>query len=351
MKKVKFASTVSAVALIAASASAGTVYIPEGSANSILAVDSESGQIIRRIVGVEAVHGLSGQPGTPYIVAGSYTEIEREDAASVPKPDAVAADDHQAHHATPEDAAMPQNIGFSLLTVLDANNGEIYRRIEVPGAVHHTAVSPDGKLAVATHPAGDGISIVDLETMTYRSFIPTGSLPNYATFSPDGNLLYVTNGGNGTVSVVDVNEGYVSRNMRVGEAPEHFSITARGELAFVADSDTGIVYRVDLANGGVMDSFDIGGEIHGIGLSDQEDTLFVTGKENDQLISIDLSTGEQRLSPLSPAPYHLTVVPDTGKIFVSSRLEPKVWIVDQSSRQTIAEIEINGEGHQMVALP
>lgn len=348
----RLAATLSIAALSAPSlALAATVFIPEGSANSILMVDTETAETLGRLPGLEAIHGLAGAPGAKYLVAGSFAEIDRAEAASSAKPEGMSQDDHEAHHAKRDKSAMPADKGLSLVTVLDAETRQVVQRIEVPGAVHHTAVSPDGRFAVATHPAGDGISIIDLETLGFRGFVPTGPMPNYAVFAPDGGKVYVTNTGNGTLSEVDVAKGYVTRNMPVGEGPEHLVLNATGSAAFVADSDGGKAYRVDLASGGVTDTFDIGGELHGLGLSDREGVLFVAAKGTDRLVSIDLATGKQREASLSPAPYHLTTIPESGKLMVSSRAEPKVWIVDQASLTASGEIAIQGEGHQMVVLP
>ncbi len=352
MNRIKILLGVSALALAAPlSALAGTVFIPEGGANSVLIVDSETGTAKGRISGLEAIHGLAGAPGAKYLVAGSYTEIDRAEAGQMAKPANVSASDHAAHHAKKPKSAMPDDMGLSLVSIIDAATGEIVRRIEVPGAVHHTAVSPDGRWAAATHPSGDGISLIDLQTLTFKAFVPTGPMPNYAEFGPDSDKLYVSNAGNGTLSEVDVAQGFVSRNIKVGETPEHLVIDQRGMAAYVADAEPGRAVRVDLASGEVTESWEIGGEIHGIALSDRGGTLFVAGKGINELVSVDLATGKQRSEPLSPAPYHLTAVPGTGKLYVSSRGEPKVWIVDQATLHPEGEIAVGDIGHQMVALP
>ncbi|MBO9448275.1 MULTISPECIES: YncE family protein [unclassified Ruegeria] len=327
---------------------AATVFIPEGSADSVLVIDSETGKTVERLPRLVAVHGLAGAPGFKYLVAGSYAETE---ATTPPKPEGMSEDEHAAHHAKRDVTALPKDKGRSLLTILDAETREVVRQIEVPGAVHHTAVSPDGRFAVATHPGGDGISIVDLDKLSFLGFVATGPMPNYAVFAPDSDRVYVTNTGNGTLSEVDVVKGFVVRNMPVGEGPEHLVLNATGSVAFVADSDGGKAFRVDLASGSVTETYDIGGELHGIGLSDREGVLFVAAKGTDRLLSIDLATGKQRSTNLSPAPYHLTTIPNSGKVMVSSRTEPKVWIVDQVSLTAITEMPILGEGHQMVVLP
>ncbi len=336
---------------MAAMAPAATVFIPEGNAGQVLEVDAATGKTIRTIPGLPAVHGLGGAPGVPYLVAGSFAEVTRDEAKAAAKPEGVSAGDHEKHHAAPAPGAMPKDAGLSLLSVLDAKSGKLLNRIEVPGAVHHTGVSPDGKYAVATHPAEGGISIVDLETMKFKSFVATGDMPNYTVFSPDSATLYVTNAGNGTISVVDMARGIVSRNMVVGKTPEHLVISADGTQLFVADADAGIAHQVDVASGQTLRSFDIGGELHGIGLSPDEKTLFVAAKENNQLVAVDLASGALKRAALAPQPYHLAVVPQTGELFISSRQEPRVWRVDPASLSAVGDIAIKGVGHQMVVRP
>ncbi|MCW3782877.1 YncE family protein [Defluviimonas salinarum] len=327
------------------------VFIPEGSADSILLVGAETGETVRRIEGIEAVHGLSGAPGVPYLVAGSYAETPRDGIAAMAQPEGVSADDHAAHHKPAAKPLGPKDAGLSIVTILDASNGDILRRIEAPGAVHHTAVSPGGRFAVATHPAGDGISVIDLSTISVTGYVVTGAMPNYAVFGADPALVYISNTGNGTISEVDLTRGIVRRNMIVEGAPEHLAIDVGAGRLYIADADAGRVVELALADGTTLRTFDIGGEIHGIGLSDDGATLFVAGRGAGKLTAVDLALGETREAALAPEPYHLTVIPGTGTLFVSSRAEPKVWMIDAATLEERGVIPVEGEGHQMIALP
>ena len=67
-------------------------------------------------------------------------------------------------------------------------------------------------------------------------------------------------------------------------------------------------------------------------------------------ISIDVNTGKVRSLKLKPAPYHLKVIGDTGKIYVSSRKKPFVWVVDAKKLKVKRKIRVRGEGHQMVVV-
>ncbi|MBD3679203.1 MAG: YncE family protein [Rhodobacteraceae bacterium] len=339
-----------ALSATAANADTARVFIPEGSADAIRIVDATTGQSVGRVAGTEAVHGLAGSPNSRYLIAGSYMEIDREDAAEMSKPSAVSEDEHAAHHAKPKKTLGATDAGISLLSVIDAATGDLLRKIEVPGAVHHVAISPDGRFAVSTHPNGDGISVVALETFELSAWIPTGAMPNYAIFGTDPGVVYISNAGNGTVSEVDLEQGIVLRNMIAGEAPEHLAMAYDGSSLFVADAENGQVVEIDLVTGRDLRSFEIGGEIHGLDLSEDQTHLFVAAKESDRLVSIDLESGKFTSRALSPSPYHLTTIPGTGSVFVSSRDEPKVWIVDGATLMAKKEIPIEGEGHQMVAM-
>ena len=66
-----------------------------------------------------------------------------------------------------------------------------------------------------------------------------------------------------------------------------------------------------------------------------------------RLIAIDLRTGEITALELSPAPYHVTTIRGTGAIYVSSRAEPRIWVVDQNTLERRNEFAISGIGHQM----
>lgn len=338
-------------ALSTGSVFAQVVFIPEGSANSVLAVNADDGTPIRRIPDLEAVHGLSSANGLKVLVAGSLTEIEPESSGEEIKPPGVSSEDHAAHHATSNDETnVPGGMQVSLLSLISSDTGDVLRKIKVPGAVHHTAISPSERLAVATHPSGDGISVVDLVENEFKTFVPTGAGSNYAVFGVDSNLVYVSNTGNGTISEVDLGREIVLRNFPVGDSPEHIVFLKSSGALYVADSNAGRVAELIVDSGEVRRVFELGGEIHGLDVSPDSRRLFVGGTSNDRLHAIDLETGRIDSAPLSPAPYHLTTISGSNRLFVSSREEPIVWIVDGSDLSVKQKIPVHGEGHQMTVL-
>ncbi len=327
-----------------------TVYVPLGETGEILVLDAADDVTVGRISGLPAVHGLAGTPGWGYLVAGSYDERPVGGAALPPKPQGISQSEHEAHHAKrpAKPAAAAEVVSF--LSVIRIADGTVTRRIEVPGAVHHTAVVPGGRYAVATHPNRDSISVVDLSAGRVLAEVRTGLVPNYAVVSPDGKRVFVSNSGNNTVSEIDTEHWTVRRSFTVGKSPEHMVLSPDGAALYVANAEAGNVSVLSLPEGSITDTLRIGGALHGLDVSDDGKTLFVSGRERNKLVAVDLTTKKTRSRPLAPAPYHLITVQGTGKLYVSSAEEDKLWVVDQRSLAVVREILIPGEGHQMVVV-
>ncbi len=326
------------------------VYVPLGSAGEVLVIDAANDLIRGRIAGVPESHGLAATPDGRLLIVGSLAEIAPDEAKLPPKPAGMSESDHQAHHKTSGPATAAKDEGVSLLTVLQAEDGKILRRIEVPGAVHHTAVTPDGRYALATHPNGGTISVVDLATFRLAATVRTGPLPNYAVASPDGTRIYVSNAGNNTVSEVDTERWIVRRNFVTDESPEHMVLSRDGARLYVANVNAGTVSELAVEAGTITRTFEIGGLLHGLDLSEDGRTLFVAARERNMLVAIALDSGDLRDAPLSPEPYHLTTVGGTGKIYVSSAGEPKIWVVDQDSLSVLNAVPVQGKAYQMAVV-
>lgn len=332
-----------------AAATAGTAYIPLGEANEIAVVDTERHAVVDNIPGVNAAHGLAITPDGQLLIAASLNAVPRAHGALPAKPAGVSAEDHAAHHGGGGGSTGGETVSY--LTLIEAKTRRVVRQLEVPGAVHHVQVTPDGRYAVATHLQSGSASIVDLGTRQLKATVPTGPNPNYATPAPDGRTVFVSNSGNGTVSELDVVEAYVRRNLKVGEGPEHMVLSRDGTRLYVNNASGGDVSVVALPEGRVLKTFETGRNPHGMDLSADESTLFVALTGEDRVLAIDLATGSRKDVALGPLPYHLARVPLGGGLYVSSRAEPRVWVIDESDLSRQAEFATRGIAHQTAIAP
>lgn len=305
---------------------APTVYIPLGSGNQVIAVDAATDKITATFTGVENPHGLVATPGGEYLVAGSLKETPLASGQSDDTPNSKLALVHPAH-------------------------GHVMLTIPVSGWTHHEAITPDGRYVISTHPTRGGISVLDMQSNQIAKTVKTGPAPNYTVVTGDGKYAYVTNSGNGTISEIDIAAWIVKRQLEAGPGPEHMVLSKDGTTLYVTNPKAGQVSAVSINNGKVVNSWKIGDKVHGLDIGDDGKTLFVSVKAGNQLVALNIETGGTRSVPLNPAPYHLNTIHGTGKIYVSSRKAPKIWVVDQQSLKVLNEITLPvGEGHQMAVV-
>ena len=323
------------------------MYVVTGPGNSMQIIDTQTDKITGEIGELENAHGLSGNKNTEYLVAGSMKQTLYGKASS--KPAAITDEEHKAHHAAENNESKQS--GKSYVSIIHPKHGHVMRRIEVKGITHHTSVSPDGKTAIATHSKNGGVSIIDLKTSTVTSFIKTGQVPNYAVFSSDGKRLYVSNAGSGNISVIDTHKWSVINNIKVGLGPEHLHLDVRNDILYVVNVVSGTVSAVNLTDTKKIDTYKVGKPPHGVTLSSDGLQLFVSNKGSNSLTRINILNGNTQNVTLNPAPYHIEAIPHSNKLYVSSRKQPKIWVLDQRNLNILNEINIGkGIAHQMVTL-
>ena len=321
----RFAICLSAIVGGTAALAAPTAYIALGSGNQVLAVDVATDRIIKSYPGVDNPHGLVATPDGEYIVAGSMLET--------PAP------------------GVPKDAPNSKLFLIHPGHGHVMLTIPVSGWTHHLAITPDGRYVISTHPTRGGISIVDMQTNQVIKTVETGPAPNYTTVTRDGKHAYVTNSGNGTISEVDVPTWRVTRTLEGGPAPEHVVLSADENTLYTLNPRAGTVSAVSVATGKISQAYKIGANLHGLDISDDGQTLFITSVTENKLVALDLRTDAQRSLALSPDPYHLNTIRGTGKVYISSRSAPTIWVVDQKTLKLIGTIKLPaGEGHQIATV-
>jgi len=300
-----------------------TVYIPLGSANQVIAVDGATNQITASYPGVENPHGLVATPDGEYLIAGSLKE-------------------------TPLKAGEPADKPNSQLALIHPAHGHVMLTIPVAGWTHHQAITPDGRYVISTHATRGYVSVVDMENNQVIKTVKTGNAPNYTIVTQDGRYAYVSNSASGNISEIDINTWSVKRTLEAGASPEHLTFSSDETQIYVANPRIGKVSVVSVASGKVLQQYDIGRSVHGLDIGDDGKTLFVSSKKDDKLVAVDTVTGRKRELTLSPAPYHLNTIHGAGKVYVSSRKKPLIWVIDQNSFKVTDTIELPaGEAHQM----
>ncbi len=299
------------------------VYIPLGEANQVIKVDAATDKIIASYPGVTNAHGLVATPDGEYLIAGSLTEDLLK-------------------------KGQPKDTKNSKLFFIHPAHGHVMSTIAVSGWSHHQAITPDGKYVLSTHGLKNNISVVDIEENKLVRTIKTGMVPNYTLITDNGKTAYVSNSGSNNISEIDLIKWKVIRQLDSGPAPEHMVFSKDQKIIYVSNPRVGRVSAVSVKTGKVLKKYKIGKAAHGLDIGDDGITLFASSKKENKLVAVNTQTGKKRELALSPAPYHLNTITGTGKVYVSSRKKPIIWVIDQKTMNIIGTIKLpGGEGHQM----
>ena len=300
-----------------------TVYIPLGSGNQVIAVDAANDSITAAYPGVDNPHGLVATPDGEYLIAGSLKE-------------------------EPLKQGDPKDKANSKLFLIHPAHGHVMSTIPVAGWTHHQAITPDGKYVLSTHAMRGNVSVMDFEQNKIVKTIATGRVPNYILVTKDGKRAYVSNSGANNLSEIDLKTFAVIRSLESGPSPEHIAFSGDESKIFVANPRAGTVSTVNIKTGKVIKTYQVGKAVHGLDIGDDGKTLFVSVKKEDKLVIINTQTGKKKELKLSPAPYHLNTITGTGKVYVSSRKQPLIWVIDQKQAKVVNTIKLPaGEAHQM----
>jgi len=101
------------------------------------------------------------------------------------------------------------------------------------------------------------------------------------------------------------------------------------------------------SDGTVTARYKIGDAPHGLDLSADGEFLFATSRGDERIVRLGLNNDSRKSAQLAPAPYHLAVSPVNGRLLVTSRGEPKLWILDPESLTILKEVNLEGVGHQI----
>jgi len=238
-----------------------------------------------------------------------------------------------------------------VLTVLDGARGEVLRRIDVPGSMHHVAVSPDGRFATATHPGGAAVSVVDLDRGEVLATIPVGDDPNHAVFTRGGAGLAVSVAGEDVIALIDTADWRITARIAVGASPEHIVLSPDGTRFYVNNVDDGSVSEINMATRKQVRTIALKGlPLHGLDLTDDGGALIASILGDDAVARIDLASGTVIRAALAPAPYHVAAAHGSGKVYVSSAAAPGLTVLSQNDLSVIGRVETGGVGHQAVSL-
>jgi YVTN family beta-propeller protein len=133
------------------------------------------------------------------------------------------------------------------LSVLDAANGRQLRQVALGPYPRGIVVQPDSRTAYVAVMGSTRLARVDLRTYTVH-YLPVGAGPRHLVRDRSGRWLYVTLNSEGRIAKVDLRSGRVVRKVATGQAPRSMAISADGQSLYVVNYESDTVSKVRTAD-------------------------------------------------------------------------------------------------------
>lgn len=234
----------------------------------------------------------------------------------------------------------------SALAVVDPVAGTVLGRVPTVDGPHEVTASPDGRLAFVASP-GDGISVIDLETLTEvrRLDIGRGSVPHDVRFA--GGRLYFTVEGYKAIGRYDPEADEVDWLLGLGQDGAHMMILSRDrDTIFTANRESDTLSVVEGAAVGPPDWRvttvpAAGAYPEGLDLSPDGAELWTATRNDGGVSIVDVASKAvtERLELGLTDPNRLAFTPDGARVLISDS-RTSVVVMDAASRTEVGRLDL-----------
>jgi len=239
-----------------------------------------------------------------------------------------------------------QDSGRNII-VYDARTLAPTDRIDVPGIVVETVLSPDGKTLYASNFKRHSVQYIDLATKSVTREIHTGMHPKILALSADGTALFAANWTGNSVTQIDVASGSVVRTLPTGMHPRGTVVTKSGTL-YVASFDGAAIDVYPNVTG--RRPFDPAAHVRlpaceiprHLALSPDESTLYISCFHDSALHVMDLAT--QRIT-------HRIPIGNAPKSIEASRDGRFVYSADYGSTNSVSVVDTSDWTTRIFSVP
>jgi DNA-binding beta-propeller fold protein YncE len=206
-------------------------------------------------------------------------------------------------------------------------DGEVLARVPIGEWAHDATASPNGTIAVADE-MGEALVLVRDGQVVHRF---SDDLTQPGGVAAAGDLVGVIDVHEQTLSTYHTLERTRAGRVDAGDGPTHLVADRRGRLVVVDTRGDRLLIFATAPTLEQVEEVALAGTPYGVTYDPQRDRLWVTLTERNQLVGFGLGGGEPREVARFPTvrqPNTVAVDPDTGRVFVASRPEGTLQLID-----------------------
>ena len=268
------------------------------------------------------------------------------------------------------------------VSAVDTRTDEKIGEVFVGEDSRSLGLSPDGQRLYVTSQGSSTLTVLDAARLAVLTTIRVGAEPYGVVTDPTGQFLYIASSVTSSVEVVDLRlagqwryRSWIVARIPVGAKPKGLALTADGARLYVTHFLSGEVSVIDTARRAVVQVISTGGDsnfaqkiaIHptsgraylphirsntGNRFMLFDSTVFPVVSAIDTAANqslprerVDLSLG----ATAANLPFDLAFSPDGGRMYVVSLGSGDLSVVDLTTRQRIARVDV-GDGPRGIAV-
>ncbi|MFF2502232.1 hypothetical protein ACFVTY_02375 [Streptomyces sp. NPDC058067] len=255
-----------------------TLWVNNDRGNSLTPIDPRTGEA-GKPVAVHDPYNLYFTPDGKYavVMASNDRQLVFRDAHTMKVVKAVPVSCRGVNHAdfSMDGRYFIVSCEFSgeLLKVDTEKMAVIgHQKLPLHGAMpQDVKISPDGKKFYIADMVADGLWVLDGDTFSKPSLLPTGKGAHGLYISRDSREMYISNRGEGTISVFDFKEDRLTKKWRLpnGGSPDMGGVSTDGKVLWLSGRYNSEVYAIDTATGEQLARIRVGSGPHGLAVYPQ----------------------------------------------------------------------------------
>ncbi|MCM2419059.1 MULTISPECIES: YVTN family beta-propeller repeat protein [unclassified Streptomyces] len=255
-----------------------TLWVNNDVGNSLTPIDPATGRA-GSMVQVHDPYNLYFTPDGKYavVMASLDRELVFRDAHSMKIKKTVPVPCYGVNHAdfSPDGRYFIVSCEFSAeLLKVDTAKMEIVGKQRLPfdGAMpQDVKMSPDGKTWYVADMMADGMWVLNGDTFSKPTLMPTGKGCHGLYVSRDSKSMYISNRGEGSVSVLDFATNKLIHKWEIpgGGSPDMGGVSADGKVLWLSGRYNAEVYAIDTTDGHTIAKIPVGSGPHGLAVYPQ----------------------------------------------------------------------------------
>lgn len=198
----------------------------------------------------------------------------------------------------------------------------------------------------------DTLSLIDLESGTERTRLPTGKMPHEIAISPDGRQAAVVAYGGTTIDIVDIAGAKKLRTINISpnQRPHGLLWLSDGRLVASAEASQSVAV---VAPDGTISSIPTGQQgSHMVVVAPDNRTAYVANIASGTVSVLDLNDAKKlRDLPVGGKPEGLSLAKGGRELWVGDLSAPRVSVWDTASGEKVAEQAVDPVAIRVLTSP